>query len=259
METFLEWLSWLKLLETYYGLDNQQYNALFDDELTKAIQRVSDPVHREALQRMRNFNWVGYIAASVRNAGFQDQRERDEKTHEVVVKLLMGKLFRGFDERFSGPMDLRFKKSVANAIRNIVELERNRRRYIPSIPIGQEFEPGSVAAADLPDRPSSFDSDEQVIENFRRLLHDRLGDLAVAILDVRLSGGETKSLVGSPTLGAPSPFVIKKTVQQIKALGRQYAVSLGDFGLLRRIDQAMQDEAGTVEKRRAATRQRVGA
>jgi hypothetical protein len=60
----------------------------------------------------------------VRNSGYLDQRERDEKTHEVVVKLLMGKLFTGFDERFSGPMDLRFKKSVGNAVRNIIELGR---------------------------------------------------------------------------------------------------------------------------------------
>ena len=257
MQTFIEWLSWINLLETYYGLDNQQYNALFDDELAKVIQHVSDPVHREALQRMRNFNWVGYIAASVRNAGFQDQRERDEKTHEVVVKLLLGKLFKGFNEKISGPFDLRFRRSVGNAIRNIVELERNRRRYIPTTPIVQGFEPGSVAAADLPARPS-FGQDEQVIENFRRLLQDRLGDLAVAIFDMRMAGGETKSLVGSPTLGSPSPYVIKRTVQQIKALGRQFAVSLGDFTLLRRIDKAMQDEAGTVAKRRAAL-QRVGA
>jgi hypothetical protein len=168
----------------------------------------------------------------------------------------MGKLFRGFDERLSGPMDLRFKKSVGNAVRNIVELERNRRRYIPAIPIGHE--PGTIAAADLPDRPS-FDSDEQVIEDFRRLLHDRLGDLAVAVFDLRMTGGETKSLVSSPTLGVPSPFIIKKTVQQIKALARQHAASLGDFGLLRRIDRAMEDEEATVAKRRATTRQRVGA
>ena len=256
MQTFIEWLSWLKLVETYFGLNNGQYNALFDAELEKVIARVRDPAHREALLRMRNFDWCRYIAASVRNAGFIDQRERDEKTHEVVVKLLMGKLFTGFDERFSGPMDSRFKKSVGNAIRNIVELEKNRRRYIPSVAIGHE--PGPIAAADLPDRVS-YDQDEQVIEQFRELVKSRLGDLGLAVLDVRLNAGETKSLVGSPALGGPSKWAIKKIVQEIKMLGRKFAVSLGDFGLLRRIDQAMDAEAGTVAKRRASTLQRVGA
>jgi hypothetical protein len=155
-------------------------------------------------------------------------------------------------------MDLRFKKSVANAIRNVVELERNRRRYIPSVPIGQEVEPGVIAAADLPDRPP-VGQDEQVIENFRELVRRRLGDLAVAIFDLRMNGGETKSLVGSPTLGSPSKWAVKKVVQEIKALGRQYAASIGDFGLLRRIERAMEDEAGTVAKRRASTLQKVGA
>jgi hypothetical protein len=258
MDTFLDWLTQLRLVETYFGLDNGQYNALFDGELAKVIARVRDPAQQAALQRMRNFNWTSYIAASLRNAGFQDQRERDEKTHEIVTKLVMGTLFRGFDEKISGPMDLRFKKSVANAVRNIVEKEKNRRRYIPTTPIGQEFEPGSIAAADLPDRPS-FGQDEQVIDDFRRLLHDRLGDLAVAIFDLRMNGGETKSLVGSPTLGGPSKWSIKKTVQEIKTLGRQFAASIGDFGLLRRIERAMEDEAGTVAKRRASTLQKVGA
>ena len=147
MQTFIEWLTRLRLVETYYGLDNQQYNALFDAELAKVIQRVSDPVHREALLRMRQFNWTGYIAASVRNAGYLDQRERDEKVHEVAVKLLLGQLFKGFNEKISGPFDLRFRRSVGNAVRNIIEKEKTRRRYIPSVPIGHE--PGTIA--DLPD------------------------------------------------------------------------------------------------------------
>lgn len=258
MDTFIEWLTQLRLLETYYGVSNGQYNRLFDDELEKVIQRVQDPAQQAALQRMRNFDWVGYIACCVWNAGYRDERERDEKTHEVVVKLLMGKLFRGFDERLSGPMDLRFRRSVSNSIKNIVEKEKNRRRYIPSVPIGQEFEPGSVAASDLPDRVS-YGQDEQVIEQFRELVRRQLGDLGLAVLDVRLNGEETKSLVGSPALGSPSKWGIKKVVQEVKGLARHFAGSIGDFGLLRRIDQAMQDEAGTVAKRRATTLQRVGA
>jgi hypothetical protein len=45
------------LIETYFSFDPPQYNQLFDDELQKLS--ASSPEHREALERMRNFNWVG--------------------------------------------------------------------------------------------------------------------------------------------------------------------------------------------------------
>ena len=76
------------------------------------ITKDSDPAHKQTLERLRGFDWLSYIAASVWHAGFRDRRERDEKTHEVVVKLLTGKLFKGYDPRLHGPMDLRFKRSV---------------------------------------------------------------------------------------------------------------------------------------------------
>ena len=116
-----------------------QYNQLFEDELIKLIRPSIRPDHRAALERMKGFGWVGYIARCVWNAGYHDQRQVQERTHDIVVKLLMGTLFRGFDERTSGPFDLRFKRSVANAVKNIAEKERNRRRFIPTVPIGQEF------------------------------------------------------------------------------------------------------------------------
>ena len=56
---------------------------------------------------------------SVRNAGYHDQREVQERTHDVVVKLLTGTLFKNFDERHHGPLDNRFKISVANAVKNL--------------------------------------------------------------------------------------------------------------------------------------------
>ena len=99
MYTFIEWLSWLHLVETYYTFDAQQYNQLFDGELEKLIGTVTTPEHRAALERMRGFNWVGYIAASVWQAGYHDQRQVQERTHDIVVKLVMGTLFRAFDER----------------------------------------------------------------------------------------------------------------------------------------------------------------
>ena len=256
MQTFVEWLSDLNrptLSETYYGLDPAQYNRLFDEELERTILRVSDPAHRQTLERMRGFNWTGYIAASVRRAGFRDQREVHDRTHDIAAKLLTGTLFRGFDERISGPMDFRFKASVGNAIRNIVAKERNRRRFVPTVPIGQDFQPGRIAADDLLARWSPGHEDEQVIRRFRELVRHRLGDVAVAILDLRLAGGETKSLVGSSAVGGADKNVIKRLVRQVKQLAHEYAASLDDPVFLRRIERAMADEAATVQKRTQST------
>jgi hypothetical protein len=67
-----------------------------------------------------------------------------------------------------------------------------------------------------------------------------------------MAGGETKSLVGSSAFGTPGKYVVKRIVQQIKQLVRDYAASLGDSTLLRRIEKAMASEEATVQKRRAA-------
>ena len=259
METFWQWLAQLKLIETYYGLDPAAYNSLFDAELERLIARTSDPAHREALERMRGFRWLSYVAASVRNSGYRDQREIQEKAHDIVVKLLMGTLFRGFDETKHGEFDRRFRNSVGNAIRNLVELERNRRHYLPTVPIQQEFQPGGVTADDLPDHsPAPNDHDERLIQGFRNLVWRRLGGIGVAVLDVRLAGGEMKSLVGCKDLGSPGKWVVKKTVQEIKELAREYARSLGDPAFLHDIEKAMGREEATIEKRRASMKARQG-
>jgi len=258
MRTFQEWSRLQSLLEAaWYSYDRAQYNALFDSELEKVIARVKDP---QALERLKGFDWLSYIVGSVWHAGFRDQRERDEKTHEVVTKLLMGQLFRGYDPQIHGPMELRFRRSVGNAIRNLIEKERNRQRNVPTVPIGQEFVPGSVTAEELP-APPARDDDEKIIHDFRELVRKRLGDLAVAVLDARLDGIETKALVGCPSLGSPGKWTVKRVVFGIKQLARQYAVSLGDSEMLRRIEKAMESEEETVAKRKATTaaRQAVGA
>lgn len=242
MRTFFQWLA--NLQETFFGLDPKQYNRLFDQELEKVIARTSDPAHRQALEKMHGFGWVAYIAASVRNSGCRDQREIQEKAHDVAVKLLMGKLFTGFDERVSGPMDRRFRRSVGNAIRNLVELERNRRHYLPTVPLDQAAEPGGMT----PEGGS-----EKVIKDFRRLVKRRLGEIGVAVLNARLAGSETKSLVGRPDLGSPGKFAIKRTVQEIKQLAGEFALALDDPGFLRDIERAMGREEETLAKRRVAT------
>ena len=147
----------------------------------------------------------------------------------------------------------RFKTSVANSIRNMIEKEANRRRYLPTTAIHQEFEPGAITADDLPARSSSGHDDDKVIEDFRELVRTRLGHLAAAVFDLRMAGGETKSLVGSPSVGSPGRFVIKRVVQQIKALAREYAERRGDAAFLREIERAMGREEETVQKRLKTT------
>jgi hypothetical protein len=258
MKTFYEYLAFLsRLTETYFSFDPPQYNKLFDDELQRLS--VSSPEHRAALERLRGFNWVGYIAASLRNAGYRDQRETQERTHDIAVKLLTGKLFAGFDQRTSGPLDLRFKRSVANAVKNMVDKDRNRRRFIPSVSIGQEFTPGGVGVDGLSDRDvAGGQDDERLIDDFRQLVSNRLGQLGIAVLDARLAGLETKSLVGRQDLGSPGRFVIKRVVQEVKALAREFAQRLGDPGFLRDIDRAFQREEETVQRRLATAMARQG-
>jgi hypothetical protein len=142
MQTFWHWLRLRSLLEAaWYSFDAKQYDQLFNSELEKVIARVKDPVCRQALERMRGFDWTEYISSWVRHAGYRDQREIQERTHDVVTKLLVGTLFRGYDPRIHGPMDKRFKASVANAIRNLVAKEKTRRRNIPACPSGRSSLP----------------------------------------------------------------------------------------------------------------------
>jgi hypothetical protein len=249
MKTFLEFLSDLNLLsrlwliETYFSFDPAQYNQLFDDELKKLS--VSSPEHRAAVERMRGFNWVAYIAKSLRNAGYRDQREVQERTHDIVVKMLVGGLFTKYDERRHGSLDLRFKRSVANAIKNMVELKRNRRRFIPTISTDQD-----VAAL-----PQAGDDDEGLIDDFRRLVRNRLGELGIAVLDARLQGQEVKTLVGREDLGRPGRFVIKRVVGEVKALAKEFSERLGDPRFQRDVERAMGREQETVQKRLATARQ----
>ena len=256
MENFWQWVRLRHLLEAaWYSFDPKQYNDLFDEELEKVIARVRDPAHRQVLERLRGFDWTGYVAGWVRHAGYHGYREAQERTHEVVTTLLMGKLFRGYDPRIHGPMDKRFKCAVGNTIRNLVAKEKTRRRYLPSIPIAQEFTPGCATPDDLPAKPAQ-DDDSKVIDDFRELVRRRLGSLGLAVLDVRLEGGETKSLVGCPSLGSPGKWTIKKVVAGIKALAQEFF--RGDPELLRRVEKAMEGESETVGKRRAAMAARLG-
>ena len=148
-----------------------------------------------------------------------------------------------------GPLDLRFKRSVSNAVKNVVEKEKNRKRFLPPAPLHADF---------VPARPEQ-EHDGTIIEKFRNLLQTRFGDLAVAIFNARLEGRQTKDLVGLPELDRPSRYVVKRVVQEIKTAARDYAQRFDDPDFLRRVERLLDAEAATVARRTATTqRRRVG-
>ena len=241
--SFSNWLvtqhAEFRLSEVSELFDRSAYNTLFDRQLTDVIQRAT-PEQRQHLERLRGFDWVGYIDRSLRNAGFREH-DLDELAQEIVVKLLIqpGKLFKGWTGQ---PLDRRFKVSLKNAIINLVEKRRNRRRLLPSVPITNEFEPGQAAA-----QPSN----DTLLDEFREFLGQQLGQQAVTVFDHRLDGRDTKELVGQNGM---TSYRIKMTVQAIKSAARQFAQ--GDPTFLRMVDRAMAEEERTVGKRRVSQKER---
>ena len=243
---------WLLLREQ---LDRDAYNDLFRQELERLLSRLTDPMQRQHAETMLDFDWTRYMAGAVRRStGITSQDEIDEKVHEIVIRMLVspGGLFRDYDERRHGPFDLRFKRTLANLLKNLSEKERNRRRYIPSVPIRQEFEPGGITADDLVARGTP-EGDPRLLDDFRELVRRQLGAIAVRVFDARQEGIEMKTLPGV------SSYTVKKTVQEIKSLAKKYAVAVGDPNLLRQIERLMAAEEMTVQRRKAAMSQRVAA
>ncbi len=253
MHTFIEHVQYLALanrlafLETFYPLDSDAYDALFEAELEKLIARIKEPTVRGELEDIRGFRWTHYIAASVRNSGVTDPRELDERTHEIASKMLLGGLFTNYDPSRHGAFGHRFRASVRNATLNQRSKDRTRRRYIPSVPISDE--PGvGIPSSEIAGR-SLAGSDEGVIEDFRDLVHARLGPLGLAVFDFRMQGDETKALVGSVEYGEPTSYRIKQIVIAIKQLAKEFARQRGDEDFENQIERAMDAERRTVEKR----------
>src|SRR5690606_12377244 len=97
----------------------------------------------------------------------------DALVSEIVMYLLFkpGKLFSGWP--VGSPLDARFKRSVRNAVLNLVD--KRKRRYRSTIPIDQ-------AAITAPQR------DEQLeIEDFRTFLAERFGRKMAQMFDRKLA------------------------------------------------------------------------
>lgn len=260
--SFTNWLIWrrpacsdlLRILEVSELFDSEGMNELFYQELHQWIQAF--PHHETHLAPLLRFNFVGYIARSLRNAGFQDH-DIDQLVHEVIVKLLVapGGLFNVSPDQ--APFEPRFKASVRNAIINLVQKHRIRQRRIPSVSINQDSETAPVQIAARSDVPLDGDA----IEAFRKLVRNRLGDAALAILDLRLNGGDLRSAIHNPDFGNPSSYRVKVIVHGIKKLAEEFAEERGDEGFVRQVRRAMAGSNEVVERRVAgnqARRQAVG-
>jgi hypothetical protein len=249
MLTFIEWCDHLdtagllRLLETAAFFKPTEYNAVFDGELEKALARLPDSEAKRQAMELRGFDFGSFISRSLRKMGFHDDNEQEAFT-EIVLRLLIspGRLFSGWKPEQGAPLIARFRRSVKNAVINLAEKNHNRRRWMVTA------DPSMMASMYAGRQSSS----SNLIEQFRELVRDRLGDLALAILDQRLSGEDTKNLVGKPALGTPSAFYIKKQVQAIKTLANAFAARHGDSDFSNLLVKAMNVEAATVVKRQRA-------
>jgi hypothetical protein len=245
MALFTHWMVFrdvatlLRLLETAEYFDPASYNPVFEGELEKLIHRLGQSKAAQSASEMRGFDWGNYIARSLLRGGFRDDDQQEAFQH-VVFNLLVspGKLFRGYDPSRHGPLDRRLKQSVWNALRNISEKSRNRRKRVA-------LTDPTVLADTMPGRQPYSD----LIDQFRQMVGQHLGSLAVQILDQRLRGEDTKELV---TNGTASAFYVKREVGEIKKLAERFAARLGDPAFARMVAGAMEAEAETVAKRKSA-------
>lgn len=249
--TFKEWLLYQPnepfgfLLEVSREFPRSAYNALFNQQLERLASQVGTPDLQIQTEQAAGVDWCGYIARSLRSAGFQDH-DIDPLTHEVVVRLLYkpGTLFSGWNGQ---PILPRFKLSVKNAVINLAAKRQSQRRRFPTVSTADEE--GNTFANRIAGPQQT--QDEGAIEGFRQFLWNRLGGVAVDVLDHRLHGGETKELLGRP--GMETSYRLKQVVQAIKQAATEFAA--GDEALLAMVRRAMADEAVTFGRRVAA---RVG-
>ena len=221
MALFLNWMTSrdtatllrLRLLEHADFFNPSDYNPLFDSELAKVIARIHDPDLRQQVSALQGFDWANFVVRSLQRSGFKDD-DIQEHFHQLVVKLLVspGRLFRGWEPKRHGPLDRRFRTSVWNGIRNAQEKSRNRRKWMTAV------DPAAMA-----DRFAGRAPYSDLIDQFRQLVAQRLGKLALEILDARLTGEDVKNLVGKAANGTASAYYIKVEIRAIKELAQQFA------------------------------------
>lgn len=211
-------------------------NNLFTFQYRQAMSRLgsapgtNDPSRTE--KDLTDFNWVGYISRSLRNAGVQDQ-DLDAATSDVAVRLVHspGKLFTGWNGQ--GPILARFKTAVRNASINTGKRTRRAsRRHVLSF-----SEPGVEASARV-------QHSQEEVSNFLAWVELRLGKQAVDVLNHILNGSDVKELVGKDGL---TSYRVKKIVKQLK--DELVAFGERDPELLFKVKSALAREELTLSRR----------
>jgi hypothetical protein len=226
---------WLLVLESG-RFDHDGFNDVFRRQLADRLPRVSDARRRAGLEAIRAFDFVAYILAALRNAGFGDQREREEAAHDVIVQLLVspGQLFAGYGDT-SGPMEARFRISVQNGIRNLLRGQRRRQRSSRAVSIGHGVE--ELPAHAIPARRHDDDPNDETLTAFRAFLADELGEDAVTLLDRRLDGVSLRQLVGDPAFSRSSAWALRRLMATVRDAALEFARRQGDDEFLAAIER----------------------
>jgi hypothetical protein len=248
MVAFFDWfirrdtLALLRLLEAAEYFDPQAFNPVFQQQLDALLDRITDDEARRQILELQHFDFGNYVSRSLRRAGYRNAEE-ENAFQQIIIKLLIspGKVLAGWQPGKHGPLEKRLRASIWNSIRNIQEKTRNRRRWMTAV------DPTVMAGQYAGRAPYS-----DVVDQFRSLVAQRLGKVALEILDARLAGEDIKNLVGKSTIGTPSAYYIKREVLAIKELARQFASQLGDPTFSGMVFRAMDSERMTVAKRQAA-------
>jgi DNA-directed RNA polymerase specialized sigma24 family protein len=207
----------------------QGINTLFHQEVGKLLERPAlSPESRQELTALLEFDWVGYMDRSLRRAGFRDP-DLDQLVQDLAVKLLLTKFFTGWSGGSS--LKARFLVAVRNAIATLV-VRRNRQRTR-----SHELVP------DIESRP--VQASEDIIDEFRDYLRSHFGMVAVSVFDQRVSGEDTKELLGQQ--GLETSYRLKKVVADIKAAARRFAARDPDFRNM--VRKAFDAEATTITRR----------
>lgn len=206
-------------------------NALFQNEIRKVLPSVGEGIQRDDLIALLDYDFVGYIDASLRNAGF-DEAERDPLVHDLVVKLLISPGGLVSRWKMDNLLSHRFKRSIKNAVITLSQKQARRRKRMRELPDDQ------VA------REQPRDQDE-LVRDFREWLRLRHGEPAVRVFNARLEDRDIKDLIGRE--GIPTAYALKRIVSQIKAAAVLWAGT--DPAFQERIRWMMDAESKTLAKR----------
>lgn len=237
--------TWMLMLESG-RFDRGGFNDLFRRQLAELLTRVTDADRRASLERMQDFDWVGYILAALRNAGLADQGEQEEAAHDVVVYLLVrpGQLLAGYDAATNGPMEGRFRVAVQNAVRNVIRTRRRRERDRAT---GGSPD-AEIVAGVVPSRLHR-DDDGEVLEAFRAFLRREVGEDAVRLLDRRLDGVSLRQLAGDQGVGV-NAWAVRRLVRRVREAALAFARRQHDDEFVRAVERLL-TPAQRVEEARA--------